>query len=370
LALGYCVFGKIADRAGSGLKLYGWMELVIGVYGLLFVPLLVWLGPVYIALVSRFGFDSLFTATLKFIFPIFLLLVPTTLMGGTLPVLSRVVVHSLGEIRREVGRLYFVNSVGAVVGSLLASFVLIPQFGLNLSVIAGSILNLIVGFTALAIRPWEKDTRESGASRPIPDDTPRGVYTPWQIRIVILGVTLSGGAALIYEIAWIRLLSLVLGSSTYSFSLMLAAFIAGIALGSFIVSRRWVSGCEPYLLFAFAELGVALSIILTLPLYERLPFYFAVLANIFVRVPETFWLYASVQFSICFLLMLFPTLFLGMTLPLASQVAAPSLKRLGEDVGNVFAVNTGGTLIGTIAAGLLLLPLLGLKGLIVHKGEG
>ena len=364
LALVYYVFGKIADRTESGLKLYGWMEFVIGVYGLLFAPILGLLGPAYIELVSRFGFDSYLTVTLKFILPILLLLVPTTLMGGTLPVLSRVVVHSLGEIRREVGKLYFVNSIGAVVGTLLASFVLIPVFGLNLSVTAASVLNLMVGFTALALRPWEKATRETDASRPIYDDTPKVVYTPWQIRTIILGVTLSGGAALIYEIAWIRLLSLVLGSSTYSFSLMLAAFITGIALGSFIVSRRWVLVFEPYLLFAFAEIGIALSIIVTLPLYERLPFYFAVLANVIVRVPETFWIYQLAQLSVCFFLMFFPTLFLGMTLPLASQVVAPSLKRLGQDVGNVFGANTVGTLIGTITAGLLLLPLLGLKRLI------
>lgn len=361
LALGYFLFGKIADRAGSGLKLYGWMEIVIGVFGLLFVPFLGWLGPAYIALVSRFGFDSLFAVTLKFILPILLLLVPTALMGGTLPVLSRVVVRSLGKIRREVGRLYFVNSVGAVVGSLVASFVLIPRFGLNLSIIAACILNLIVGFTALAIRSWEKSPKERGASRPITDDAPSGVYTPWQIRIAIIGVALSGGAALIYEIAWIRLLSLVLGSSTYSFSIMLAAFITGIALGSFVVSRRWISRYDPFLLFAFAELAIALSIIITLPLYERLPFYFAVLANIFVRVPETFWLYELTQFSVCFFLMLLPTLFLGMTLPLVSQVTAPSLKKLGENVGNVFAANTVGTLVGAITAGLILLPLFGLK---------
>ena len=198
LALGYCVFGKIADRAGSGLKLYGWMELVIGVYGLLFVPLLVWLGPAYIALVSRLGFDSLFTVTLKFILPILLLLVPTTLMGGTLPVLSRVVVHALGEIRREVGRLYFVNSLGAVVGTLLAGFVLVPRFGLNLSVTLAASLNLLVGCVALAIRPWEKGTRERGASQPIQGEETGGLYTSWQIRIAILGVALSGGAALIY----------------------------------------------------------------------------------------------------------------------------------------------------------------------------
>ena len=364
LALGYCIFGKIADRTGSGLKLYGWMELVIGVYGLLFVSILDWLGPAYIGIVSRFGFDSLLTVTLKFFLPILLLLVPTTLMGGTLPVLGRVVVQSLGQIRTEVAKLYFVNSIGAVVGSLLASFVLIPIFGLNLSVTAGGVLNLIVGFTALALRPREKATRESGASRPIPNDTSGVVYTPWQIRTMILGVTLSGAAALIYEIAWIRLLSLILGSSTYSFSLMLAAFISGIALGSFIVSRRWVSKFEPYLLFAIAELGIALSIVLTLPLYERLPFYFAVLANLFVRVPETFWIYQLTQLFICFLLMLLPTLFLGMTLPLVSQVASRSLNRLGENIGNVFAANTAGTLIGAVLAGVVLLPLLGIKLLI------
>jgi len=363
MALGYFLFGKIADKARSALSLYGWMEIGIGLCGALFVPLLGWLGSGYISLVSRFGLESFFATTAKFLLTILLLLWPTFLMGGTLPVLSRFVVRTLGEVENQVGWLYFLNSFGAVFGSLLAGFVLIPGFGLNLSIMAAVVLNLLVGLTALALRPREKRERENPSPR-VPDKSGGRPYAHFQTRVAIVGIGLSGAAALIYEIAWIRLLSLVLGSSVYSFSLMLAAFIAGIALGSFIVSRRWVLRFDPYLFFALAELGVALSIVLTLPFYERLPFYFAKLANIFVRVPETFFFYEWIKFSICFFLMLFPTLFLGMTLPLVSQVSARSLKRLGENIGNVFAANTVGTLIGAVAAGAILLPLLGIKRLI------
>jgi len=364
LALGYFLFGKIADRTGNPLNLYGWMEILIGLSGALFVPLLGWLGSAYISFVIHFGLHTIFAAPSKLILSVLLILFPTVLMGGTLPVLSRFVVHSLGHVESQVGWLYFLNSLGAVCGSLLAGFMLIPRFGLNLSILAAVGLNLLVGLIALALRPWKKDEGERRLSKTAGDSGERAPYSPAQVRLAILGIALSGGAALIYEIAWIRLLSLVLGFSAYSFSLMLAAFIAGIALGSFIVARRWVERFEPYLLFALAELGVALSVILILPLYERLPFYFAVLANLFIRVPETFWLYELTQVLICFLLMLLPTFFLGMTLPLVSQVAAQNLKRLGEDIGNVFAANTAGTLLGAIAAGLLLLPLLGIKRLI------
>jgi predicted membrane-bound spermidine synthase len=363
LALGYFLFGRIADRAQSALNLYGWMEIVIGLSGALFVPLIGSLGLIYISFVSYLGLDTIFTTPAKFIFSIFLMLLPTIVMGGTLPVLSRFAVRSLGEVESQVGRLYFLNSFGAVCGSLLAGFMFIPGLGLNLSIVSAVFLNILVGSVALILRPWERE-RKGTEPQTAGESSKAVLYTRPQIRLAILGIGLSGGAALIYEIAWIRLLSLVLGSSTYSFSLMLAAFIAGIALGSFVVARRWVERSEPYLLFALAELGVALSIVLTLPFYERLPFYFAILANLFVRSFATFWLYELMQFSICFLLVLLPTFFLGMTLPLVSQVATPSLKGLGENVGKVFAANTLGNVLGAVAAGLVLLPLLGIKRLI------
>lgn len=363
LALGYFLFGRIADRTQSALNLYGWMEIGIGLSGALFAPLLGRAGELYISMVSRFGFDSYLTLGLKFGLAVLLLLVPTTLMGGTLPVLSRFAVRSLALVDKEVAHLYCVNSLGAVLGSLFAGLYLIPRLGLNLSIIVAVAMNLLAGLVALVLRPWGNAQRETAGYQAAESNNEQVCYSVWQVRIAIVGIALSGGAALIYEIAWIRLLSLVLGSSAYSFSLMLAAFIAGIAAGSFIVAQeRRKFGC--YLLFALAEIGIVLSIIVTLPIYERLPFYFAILANLLIRVPETFWLYQLINFVVCFLLMFLPTLFLGMTLPLVSRVATSSLKRLGENVGNVFAANTLGTLVGAVAGGLMLLPWLGIKRLI------
>ena len=181
---------------------------------------------------------------------------------------------------------------------------------------------------------------------------------------MLFGICVSGCAAMVFEIAWIRLLGLVLGSSTYAFPLMLAAFITGLTLGSLLVSLRLFSRFDPYRLFALAEIGVALSVILTLPFYERLPYYFLRFANIEVRVPGTFWLHAALQFGACVLLMLPPTLFFGMTLPLASRITSRRLDDVGKTVGRVFAWNTVGTLVGAALAGLVLLPALGVKGLV------
>jgi spermidine synthase len=363
LALGYYFFGKTADEIKSALNLYGWLEIGVALCGLFFTPLLGILGSIYISLIGGFGFDSTVADGLKFGLSIALLLPPTVLMGGTLPVLSRFVVRSLGEVESQVGWLYFINSLGAIFGSLLAGFILIPNLGLNLSMITAVALNLFAGLTALALRPLEK-AQKATETKSISADSVPAVYTERQIWIAIVGITLSGGAALMYEIAWIRLLSLVLGASTYSFSLMLAAFIAGIALGSFLITRKKLSNLDPYNLFALSELGVAVSIVLTLPLYEQLPYDFMVLSNMWARTLGTFWLYELTKFLLCFLLMLLPTTFLGMTLPLVSQIGVRSFRDVGKNIGRIFAANTAGTLIGAVAAGLALLPLLGIKRLI------
>ena len=169
---------------------------------------------------------------------------------------------------------------------------------------------------------------------------------------------------LAYEIAWIRLLALVLGSSTYSFSLMLAAFIAGITLGSYLISRRILPRVDSYLLFGIAGLGIGMSIIVTLALYERLPYVFLCLSGILNRTPETFFLYETGKFLFCFLLMMLPTTFLGMTLPLATRIVTQSVTQMGRNVGLVFSLNTLGNVLGAVLAGLWLLPLLGMKTLI------
>jgi hypothetical protein len=108
---------------------------------------------------------------------------------------------------------------------------------------------------------------------------------------------------------------------------MLAAFIAGIALGSNLISRRILPHVDSYVLFGIAELGIGISIIATLPLYERLPYLFLRLSSVLNHTSETFYLYETGKFLFCFLLILLPTTFLGMTLPLASRIVTQTITR-------------------------------------------
>jgi MFS family permease len=135
-------------------------------------------------------------------------------------------------------------------------------------------------------------------------------------------------------------------------------------VSSYLISRRIFSHVDSYLLFGLAELGIGVSIIATLPLYERLPYFFLRLSGILNRTPETFYLYETTKFLFCFVLMLLPTTFLGMTLPLASRIVTQTMSQMGRKVGLVFSFNTLGNVVGAVLAGLWLLPLLGMKTLI------
>lgn len=290
-----------------------------------------------------------------------LILAPTILMGGTLPALTRAACRTIAQLQGSLAWLYFVNSAGAAAGALGAGFILIPSIGLDLSVMAAAAVNLLIGIAALAMAGRSAGRRKE----PAPDGAEAQPLNRLQLAVVLVGIFLSGVAALTYEVAWIRLLSLVLGSSTYSFSLMLAAFIGGIAIGSFVIARRLHPPMSLYLLFGLAELGAGLAFLVSLPFYGRLPYLFWLLSESLRRSPEQFYLFEGLKFMFCLALMLPPTVFLGMTLPLASRLEARSGSRIGWAVGSVYSVNTIGNVLGAALAGLALMPLLGLKGAIL-----
>jgi predicted membrane-bound spermidine synthase/tetratricopeptide (TPR) repeat protein len=363
LALGNAVFGPQADKVTRHLRLYGWLELGIGVLGLLSPTLLHFLSDAYMVLASQQGLSPMLALGLRLALCVGVLLLPAILMGGTLPLLSRFAAPSLHHVEATVSWFYFVNSAGAACGAILAGFFLIPTFGLDFSTSFAACINIGIGVAAFALAaraiPQQQisSVQQTYGGSASAHDARRGV-------IIYAAVSLSGFVALAYEIAWIRLLALVLGSSTYSFSLMLAAFIAGIACGSYLISRRLCPQVDPYRLFGLAELGVAVSILVTLPLYERLPYLFLRLSGLLNRTPETFYVFEVIKFLLCFALMLVPTSFLGMTLPLASRVVTPAITQMGRKVALVFSLNTLGNVLGAVLVGLWLLPLLGVKGLI------
>ncbi|MEN9677326.1 MAG: hypothetical protein RIS76_3222 [Verrucomicrobiota bacterium] len=359
LALGNAWLGARADVVRRPLLLYAGLELGIGGFALLF--------PAYFRLIEA-GFIGLVRAaepagtvrlSIQLVFAGAAILVPTVLMGATLPVLTRFVTRTLTELRSRVATLYAINSAGAVAGTVWADWWLIPGLGLEATLYLGAALSLGVGLVAwMTSRStgeglWVPVTRE-----PVTVEASERFTRP-QLRLALAGIGISGFVAMVYEVAWTRLLALSLGSSTHAYSLMLATFISGIAAGGWLVAR-WRRQANTLLAFGCAELALAATLFGSLWFYDLLPWWFVQLSESLSRNAGGFALHELFQALICFGVMFLPAVCLGTTLPLASRVATAELAVTGRAVGRVFAVNTLGTVLGAIVGGLVLLPWLGL----------
>jgi len=362
LGLGSYLFGRIVDRQKHVLGLYGILEAAIGLYVLATPLLFSWAELLYIRL-NRDLHLAFYTFSLaQFVLIFLILLVPTTLMGGTLPILSRFFVRDVHSLGKRVGFLYALNTFGAVLGAYLTGFYLIPTVGVTAALQMGATLNVGIGALVLVFQnhlgklglPWPVDQTPSqqGGREPGTHSEPERIA----ILLTVVGFGLSGAASMIYEVAWTRALALVIGSSTYAFSTMLVAFLTGLALGSSLFARAARLFRVTPLSFALLQLGIGLGALLLMPLFEKMPEFF--LAAFRLSSSPAF--IRTAQFIISFVAMLLPTLFMGATFPCAAQIAARGAHRVGYDVGTVYSVNTAGAIGGTVVAGFLLIPLLGL----------
>ncbi|MCX6169604.1 MAG: fused MFS/spermidine synthase [Ignavibacteriales bacterium] len=366
LAFGNYLFGKKADSLKNPVMVYSLLELFIGVYCLVYPTLSLLFGNLFLSVASGLNITSqnfLFTG-LRFLIAAFLLFAPTTAMGGTLPVLSRFFVDRLQDTRKEIAILYFLNSFGAVIGVVFAGFVLIKEFGLNITIYSTAALNILAGLTGLIISRQGKNVipEADDLSNKKEDSTSIIEVSKKTAAAVVLVAGISGMAALIYEMVWVRLLINFFGSSTYAFSLMLMAFIGGITLGSFIVSQKFINKFNYVRLLTFIQTAIAVSTMIVLLFYERLPYLLWQISSIFSKSPQSFEVFLLVEFMLCFLMMVIPTLFMGMALPVASEIISVSNKKIGFSVGRVFSVNTLGTVLGVILTALVFIPFFGIKG--------
>jgi len=374
LAAGNAWFGPRADRSPNPLRTYGWLEIGIAAFGAI-SPL--WIEAThrcYIHAAAWLDTSAAALTPLKLLFAVLTVFVPATLMGGTLPSLARYAVQFRPSVRGAVAWLYAVNSAGAVVGAVVASFVLLPMAGIAPSLWLVAAMNAALGLLALywAASPVPSLSPEASAPVTPQTDPNSSAAAPFYSErqhakpsLILLAAAASGMASLSYEIGWIRLLSLTLGSSTYSFGLMLAAFITGIALGSLIIERGWLLGGDPLRGFAIAQFGIVVGVLCTFPLYDRLPFWFMQLKTALPSTEGGFALFLASKSAISLALVLVPTVFIGMTLPLATDAVTGPLSETGRRVGLVFSANTAGNVVGATVAGLWLLPWLGFSTLIV-----
>ncbi|MBI3785189.1 MAG: fused MFS/spermidine synthase [Deltaproteobacteria bacterium] len=365
LALGSATWGRRADRSARPLRLYGWLEIGVGLSAALFAVGFDPLSRLYWSALAATGNVGVAAAVVRALLCAASMIVPTVCMGGTLPVLSRALALQRSAVGRGVAYLYAVNSFGAVTGSVLTGFVLVPSWGLDVPLIVAALINLLIGAVATVLdrssavetlhAPEGGMTGAKAVTSSEADDI-RGYRV-----LVPLCAAVSGAVAMIYEVAWIRLCSLVLGSSTYSFCIMLTAFIAGIAAGGLVYTLSYPARGRPLRFFALTSLASVLLLLVCLPFYDRLPFLAARLTWTLRQHQVSFGLYQTAMLGLCVVVMLPLTFISGLNFPALAQAAAAAHAGVGRPVSYVLFANTTGTIAGTVATGLYLLPAIGLQ---------
>ncbi|MBW2644906.1 MAG: fused MFS/spermidine synthase [Deltaproteobacteria bacterium] len=371
LAIGSFLFGKYSDkyvkhRESSGLlRLYAFLEGGIGVY-CLFTPLIFkGIETVYIKAYQGLSFYPF--SILRFLLCMLVLLIPTTFMGATLPILSKYFIKNYHRLGKRVGDLYAINTFGAVLGVILAGYVLPTLIGIHLTIYMTAVMNMGIGLLVLLLaRLSASDSRLPAPVHRI-DCAPKKadvIERPlietgrWHSVVILVAFGLAGLASMMYEVGWTRVLALVLGSSTYAFSTMLVTFLAGIALGSFLFARLWGKRSVSLTVLGIVELAIGFTALIIVPVLGELPYYFL---RLYPTFGCSFGLIISLQFILCFAVMLIPTLLMGAAFPIASQLYTKSLSSLGGSIGTVYGANTVGCILGSFAAGFVLIPLLGVQ---------
>ena len=367
MAVGSFLVGRYSERLRNPLIWYAVVEAAVGLLGLLFHPVF--------RVVSAAAYDSLFPAlvaspggqsAVKWLLAASLILPQSILLGATFPLISA------GILRRWTLRpgavlswLYASNSFGAAVGVLLAGFYLVSRFDFPGTLAFAAALNFAAAAITVALvrqRKWSLQSAAPSTAEPVRPLTPApGSDTRWLLLGAAFGTAVASFA---YEIAWIRMLSLVLGSATHSFELMLSAFILGLGVGALWVGRRADRWPDPLRALGLVQCAMGVLAVATLPLYMASFSWISTLIGVFPKTSAGYAGFTIARYGICLAVMLPATFCAGMTLPLITRI----LYHDGANesaIGEVYAANTAGSIVGVQLAGLALLPVLGVKLLVI-----
>ncbi len=358
LAIGSLLFGKVADRVKNPLRLYGILELIIGGLALLFPLILQGLMPLYLwyAKISDSSYHALSFA--QSILLVGLLLIPTTLMGGTLPVLTKYLSREFSSLGRSLSLLYGLNTLGAVIGCAAAGFWLVGSLGVRATTWLAVAVNVAVGIIALVLGKETSAVEiQTPAAIPTAAPPPQPV---WFRRLLLALFAVSGFAAMAYEVLWTRVLTFLAGGTSYSFTVMLTTYLLGLALGSLLIARLVDRTKRLVEIFSVLQMLIGLGVLATLAAAPQLlnmlgGFLGPKEAPRFSDLTGFILLQSAIS-----LVFIFPaTLLTGMTFPVVARIYTTSHQQTGADVGVAYFADTIGAIGGSLLAGFLLIPQLG-----------
>ncbi len=362
LGLGSLVGGRIAVNLKNTLLIYGLLEIGIALFGVVSPRVIQWIGQ------SMAGSPY----ALVFLISFLVLLIPTFLMGMTLPILTQSFVDRIETSGRIIGVLYGINTLGAVIGSVLAGYILIGSYGLDGTIYIAVLLNAIVGLCAFFLSPWRRvQAIKSESSSPA-----SGQVIALGYRTILLSSFLVGFLGLGFEILWIRVLLIVNKNTAYSFPSILFIFLLGLAVGGAVWGRRADSSANPALLFCKIELaGAAVASFTFLAFWLSLELDTSWMGNFFetqkpsipfVRIEREWFFSKRVllanlwDYFLPILVMVLPASFvMGGGLPVLDRLSINNPLVSGRRVGDIHLANIIGSVAGTFVTSFILLPGIG-----------
>jgi spermidine synthase len=368
MALGAWLVGKYTPNIRNLLRGYAYTEGIIGLLAVLFHPLFIsTMDLTYISLIPHVG--SMLTANIiRWGFASLLILPQSVLLGATFPLMSGGVIRRFpAKPGQSLAMLYFTNSLGAAVGVLVSGFLLIDAVGLPGTILTAGIINIVL---AAVVYNLSREKHIQQKEVKAPEAVKKEENSILSRRLVfgfMLIAALTGTSSFMYEIGWIRMLSLVLGSSTHAFELMLSAFILGLAIGGYWVSRNIDRLENPIRRLGYIQLAMGVLACVTLLSYGQTFQLMAYAVNNFPKTDQGYFLFNLLSHGTAMLIMIPATICAGMTLPLITYYLIN--RGYGEGaIGKIYSANTIGSILGVIIGVHFIMPLLGVKNVVAIGG--
>lgn len=358
LALGSLIVGRAAARSERPLVLYAALEAATGVLALGLTLVLRRTSEIGAFLGAPGGGPLALRAVITFL----LVLPPTTVMGGTLPVLTRFVARELPKVGRSFAFLYGMNTLGAAFGCGVAGYYVIGRYGLWRTAILAAATNILVAAFALFIARGATRTELPPLATEPADPLPAG-----KRRLLVAAFALSGLASISYEVLWFRVLGFYLPTTSYAFTTLLTTFLVGLVLGSLVYVTRLAGRVRDLSTFVSAQVLLAWTGLLSMILLGRVHGIRAALTSFFSTgsLGGLGWSDTPplqvVAFSLvpAAMVMLVPTTIIGVIFPCVVQLTTRHLKTTSRDVGVLYSVNTFGGIVGSLLTGFVAIPALG-----------
>ena len=370
LALGSMGAGRLADRVRKPLMWFGLCEMLIGATALATPSALSLLQNVYVRVHPSIADSLPAMTTARFAIAFAVLIGPTALMGATLPLVMKSSTFRTSRFGQRMALLYAMNTAGAIAGALAAGLHLIQNYGIRTTFVLAAAVNMAVGIAAVLLGRYAAapDPAHEASSAVDAGRDGRPALEPRQLALILAVFAISGFTSLAFEVVWFRVLTLFLRPTVYGFALMLASVLAGIAIGSYLITPLLERRVNWIAILGGLEIAIGVAAVVSFDTLSAILPVTDALTPFLSRLMDAWLVYPAVGS----MLAIFPTaLLMGMAFPIGLRLWSTGGDRsrgLAERVGTFYSMNVAAAIPGSIAAGFLLLPALGSHASLVLLG--